>query len=295
LYKITVKYSEVQPERLVSSKRGLNLLNIHNSRSVLKKGKDKNDKEMKSTKLHIGTSGWSYKHWTEIFYPKDIKPEKYLEFYTARFDCVELNSSFYNLPLKTTVSGWLSRTPDTFRFCTKLSRFITHQLQLADTGGALQKYFDAFEVMKERLGPVLIQLPPGLSYDKSLIINFLDILKYNYSNYCFAVEVRNKSWINDSFFELLAQNGIAFVIADSGDRFPYYETVTAGFVYVRFHGHEQLYASEYSETDLKLYAGKIINWLDEDKEVWVFFNNDYHCFAIKNAERLIEIVNINLL
>lgn len=80
------------------------------------------------------------------------------------------------------------------------------------------------------------------------------------------------------------------MIADSGNRFPYYETVTADFVYLRFHGCEQLYASDYSETDLKLYAEKIINWLNENKEVWVFFNNDYHGFAVKNAEKLREIV-----
>jgi uncharacterized protein YecE (DUF72 family) len=258
----------------------------------LNKGTDIDNKKMKSTVLYIGTSGWSYKHWSEIFYPKDIKPDKYLEFYITKFTCVELNSSFYNLPLNTTVTGWMNRTPDTFKFCPKLSRFITHQMQLVNIEGALQKYFDVFEGMKERLGPVLIQLPPGLSYDKSLIINFFDIIKEKYRHYRFAVEARNKSWINDSFLDLLSQHGIAFVIADSGNRFPYYETVTAGFVYLRFHGPEQLYASDYSENDLKLYAEKIINWLDEDKEVWVFFNNDYHGYAIKNAGRLREIINL---
>jgi uncharacterized protein YecE (DUF72 family) len=240
--------------------------------------------------LNIGTSGWSYKHWSEIFYPKDIKPEKYLEYYITKFCCVELNSSFYNLPMKTTVSGWMNRTPDTFKFCPKLSRFITHQLQLVNIEGALQKYFDVFEGMKKRLGPVLIQLPPGLSYDKSLICNFLDLIKEQYSYYRFAVEVRHESWITDNFFDLLAYYGIAFVIADSGTRFPYYETITADFIYLRFHGREQLYASDYSETDLKQYGEKIKNWLDEGKEVWIFFNNDYHGFAVKNAQKLREIV-----
>ncbi len=246
---------------------------------------------MKSTEFYIGTSGWSYKHWSEIFYPKDIKPEKYLEFYTAKFTCVELNSSFYNLPLKTTVTGWMNRTPDSFKFCPKMSRFITHQLQLVNTEVALQKYFDVFESLKRKLGPILIQLPPRLSYDKSLICNFFDLIKEKYNQYRFTIEVRNKSWINNSFFDLLAQYGMAFVIADSGGRFPYYEAVTAGFIYLRFHGREQLYASDYSETDLRLYAEKIKNWLDEGKEVWAFFNNDYHGFAPNNADRLREIVN----
>lgn len=93
-----------------------------------------------------------------------------------------------------------------------------------------------------------------------------------------------------NFFDLLARCGIAFVIADSGNQYPFYETVTADFVYLRFHGREQLYASDYSEADLKLYVEKIINCLDEDKEVWVFFNNDFHGFAINNAVRLREMV-----
>jgi uncharacterized protein YecE (DUF72 family) len=248
--------------------------------------------EAKSKGLFIGTSGWSYRHWSEIFYPKDIKPDKYLEYYITRFTCVELNSCFYHLPLKTTVSGWMNRTPETFRFCTKLNRFITHELKLVNSEGALEKYFEVFENMKSRLGPVLIQLPPALSFDKTLIHEFLDIIKNQYSLYRFAIEVRHESWINDNFFDLLAHRGIAFVISDSGNRFPFYETVTANFVYLRFHGREQLYASDYSEADLKLFAEKIISWLDEDKEVWVFFNNDFHGYAVNNAVRLRDMIYI---
>jgi uncharacterized protein YecE (DUF72 family) len=246
---------------------------------------------MESPDLHIGTSGWSYKHWSGIFYPDNIKPDKYLEYYITKFSCVELNSSFYHLPLKTTVSGWITRTPDLFRFCPKLSRFITHQMQLVNIEEALNKFFEVFEGMKERLGPVLIQLPPGLSYDKSLICNFFNLIKEYYGQYWFAVEVRNKSWINDSFFDLLLGYGIAFVIADSGNRYPYYEAVTADIVYVRFHGREQLYASDYAETVLKQYGEKIRNWLVDGKEVWVFFNNDYYGFAVKNAVKLREIID----
>jgi uncharacterized protein YecE (DUF72 family) len=247
---------------------------------------------MKSADLYIGTSGWSYKHWAGIIYPKDIKPAKYLEYYITRFDCVELNSSFYNLPRETTVTGWINRTPDTFKFCPKLSRFITHQMQLVNIEGTLKRFLYVFDVMKNRLGPVLIQLPPGLSYNKSLIVNFFDLLKEQHDQYHFAVEVRNKSWIDDDFFSLLAQYEIAFVIADSGDRYPYYEAVTAGFVYLRFHGREQLYASDYNESVLKQYGEKIRNWLLEDRKVWVFFNNDYYGFAVKNAERLREIIDL---
>jgi uncharacterized protein YecE (DUF72 family) len=243
------------------------------------------------TPLFIGTSGWSYKHWADIFYPAHSKSEQYLEYYITQFDCVELNSSFYHLPLKATINGWMERTPPEFKFCPKLSRFITHQKRLINTEEALGKYFSLFDTMKSRLGPVLVQLPPGLKFERKLISDFLNLLHTYFSNYRFAFEVRHKSWIADEFFDLLTKYKMAYVIADSGRRFPYYEAVTADYVYMRFHGHEKLYASEYTEHDLVVYAEKIDTWLNTAKEVWVFFNNDFNGFAVKNAKRLKEIMN----
>ena len=239
--------------------------------------------------LHIGTSGWSYKHWSGIFYPEGTKPDKYLEFYASRFGCVELNSCFYHLPLKSTVAGWTRRTGADFRFCPKLSRLITHQMKLSGIHEPLHNFFSVFEGMKDRLGPILIQLPPGLVYDRSLIVNFLDLLNEKHHQYRIAFEVRNPSWINDEFLDMLSNTGAGFVIADSGGRYPYSEAVTADFVYLRFHGREQLYASDYSLDDLKYFAQRISIWLGEEREVWVFFNNDFHGFAIKNASQLIEL------
>lgn len=245
-------------------------------------------------KLHIGTSGWSYSHWSGIFYPKDIKPERYLEYYSTKFACVELNSCFYHLPLKTTVTGWTKRTEETFMFCPKLSRFITHQMQLVNIEEALHNFFCVFEAMKCRLGPVLIQLPPGLSFDKPLINNFFSLIREEYNQYRFAVEIRNKSWINEDFMDLLSEYGLAFVMADSGGRFPYFEAVTSDQVYLRLHGKEQLYASDYSDYDLRYYADKIVIWLNEGREVWVFFNNDFYGYAVKNGARLKEIIQLIL-
>jgi uncharacterized protein YecE (DUF72 family) len=247
---------------------------------------------MNSENLFIGSSGWSYKHWSGIFYPENLKPDKYLEYYTTRFSCVELNSCFYHLPLKKTVDGWINRTPDSFKFCPKLSRYITHQMRLYDVDEALTKFFSLFEGMKEKLGPVLVQLPPGLSFDEPRIVYFLELLKQQYNQYHYALEIRNKTWINDRFFDLLSHYGAAFVIADSGKRYPYYETVTTDFVYLRLHGREQLYASDYSENDLQQYAERIAVWLNDGKKVWVFFNNDFHGYAVKNAERLKEILQV---
>ncbi len=244
--------------------------------------------------LHIGTSGWSYKHWHGLFYPEDHKPAKYLEFYYTRFSCVELNSSFYHLPLKKTVEGWYKRTPDHFIFCPKMSRYITHQLRLKDPEDPLSRFFDVFEPLKPKTGPVLIQLPPGLPFEAERTRKFLQIVSETYSDYRFTIEIRHKSWINDEFFSMLRHTNIAFTLADSGGRYPWHEEITANFVYLRFHGNGQLYASDYSEPELDFYSVKIAQWLREKKDVWIFFNNDIHGYAIKNAERLSELVEAKI-
>ena len=146
--------------------------------------------------FHIGTSGWSYAHWKDVFYPEDIKPAGYLEFYLTRFNCVELNSCFYHIPRETTVEGWMQRTPGSFKFSLKLNRVITHQKRLADCQEALKRFFDVFERMRERLGPVLIQIPPDLSCDIPLLTDFLDLLEVHYRHFRFAIEVRSSnSWL----------------------------------------------------------------------------------------------------
>lgn len=244
---------------------------------------------MNEFKIHIGTSGWSYKHWQGIFYPDEVKSAKYLEYFINHFDCVELNSSFYHLPLKSTVEGWMKRTPETFIFCPKLSRYITHQLRLTKVEEPLERFFGIFDIMINRMGPVLIQLPPGLPFDYQRTSSFLEILTSGYGEYRYAIEIRHKSWINDEAFKLLEKYRIAFTIADSGERYPYYEQITTDFVYIRFHGNGQLYASDYSDAEMELYAGKIKEW-NKNKTIWIFFNNDVHGYALKNAMKLRELV-----
>jgi uncharacterized protein YecE (DUF72 family) len=241
---------------------------------------------MHGSGIHIGTSGWSYRHWSGVFYPPELKPDKYLEYYQSRFSCVELNASFYHLPREITVTGWMMRTPETFVFCPKMSRFVTHRLRLKDAAGSLERFFTVFAPLKLKTGPVLMQLPPSLTYDPALTEDFFSLLTEKYTEYRFAWEIRHASWLNAGFFNLLNRSNMGFVIADSGRRFPYHEAVTASFVYIRLHGREQLYASDYQDHDLSLLAQKIIGWHTEKKEIWVFFNNDFHGFAVKNAERL---------
>ena len=240
--------------------------------------------------LFVGTSGWSYMHWSGHFYPEELKPDRYLEHYLKQFSSVELNSSFYHLPGRSVTEGWVRRTPADFRFCPKLSRFITHIKRLKDCEEAVEKFFAAFEPMQDKMGPVLVQLPPGLEYDRKLAEGFFNLLKSEFGRYRFAVEVRNSSWIIDEFFGLLRDYKIALVTADSGGRFPGHEALTAGFAYLRFHGPDKLYASKYGEEGLRDHAASIRIWLGEGREVWAFFNNDFNGYAPQDAATLVKLI-----
>jgi uncharacterized protein YecE (DUF72 family) len=141
--------------------------------------------------------------------------------------------------------------------------------------------------LKEKLAVILIQLPPSLKYDPILISDFFGLLdkKFKYS-----IEIRNKSFINDNFFELLSKNNIAFCIADSAGRYPYHEAVTADFIYIRLHGYKKLYAGRYPLDELKKYSKKIQKW---GKETYVYFDNDFSGYAVINALELKKYLNEN--
>lgn len=240
------------------------------------------------SEFRVGTSGWSYRHWLGVFYPEGLKPAKFLEHYVKHFDCVELNASFYRLPQEKTVENWVRRTPEGFRFCLKLSRLITHRKRLVGVEEPLEAFFERFRALEEagKLGPVLVQLPPSLRFDSGMAESFFSLLRERYGQHRFALEARHASWFSEESLDLLKEHGIAHVIADSGGRFPYHEAITADFVYLRFHGPGQLYASDYPDDVLKEFAHKVVGWLRWGFEVWAFFNNDVGGYAVKDALKL---------
>jgi uncharacterized protein YecE (DUF72 family) len=241
-------------------------------------------------RLHIGTSGWSYKHWSGIFYPEEVKPAKYLEHYVTVFDCVELNASFYRMPNIKTVQGWARRTPASFRFCAKFSRFITHQKKLVDVAEPLERFLSVFDPLRDRLGPFLIQLPPSLRFDSDIAEAFLHLLSLHRNLGEFALEARHDSWFAPESLSLLRHYGIAVVIGDSGRRFAGAEVLTNSIVYLRFHGPDGHYHASYSTAALEAYARKILGWLAEGRQVWAFFNNDFNGHAVHNARELKALV-----
>jgi uncharacterized protein YecE (DUF72 family) len=240
--------------------------------------------------VFIGTSGWVYKHWKEIFYPGKMPASKWLHYYSSIFPVTEINNCFYRLPSQETVLKWMAEVPKDFLFCPKMSRFLTHMKKLRDPEEPLERFFSVFEVMKKQMGPVLIQLPHMVKFNYEITEHFYRLLKFEYGQYRFVMEVRHESWMEEKSLTLMTKYDIGFVISHSAGFFPYLEMVTAEDIYLRLHGPAELYASSYSDDELLSYAKKIRKWKKEGHKVWVFFNNDIHGYAVPNAQKLMQLV-----
>jgi len=236
--------------------------------------------------IRIGTSGWTYPHWKAVFFPADCPKPKWLEYYTEHFDTVELNATFYRLPKLKIFENWHARTPDHFLWAVKASKYITHTRRLKEADEPLERFYAASSGLKEKLGPILFQLPPSLPFDEKIFRRFCQTLEPSKR---YALEVRHPSWISDRVFTLLDDFKIAFCIAETADRYPFYEAVTTDFVYIRLHGSQKLYASDYSEKELEIWARKIKAW---GKDTYVYFDNDFGGYAVKNAKRLKDMLGI---
>jgi len=246
-----------------------------------------------SGKFHIGTSGWSYKDWIEIFYPKTLRSTDWLSYYARTFDCTEINSSFYRLPTKETVMNWLNKVPKSFLFCPKMSRYLTHIKRLKEPEEPLERFFSVFGPMKEQIGPVLIQLPKTVPFHYNIAEHFYTLLKEKYSSYEFAMEIRHESWMTEDSYTLMSQYDIAFVMSHSANHFPYAEVVTAKNIYFRFHGPGSLYNTKYHHATMKKYSRLFNNWLREGRDLWIFFNNDWFGYGIDNALTLRKYLEIS--
>ncbi len=230
--------------------------------------------------IRIGTSGWTYVHWKGILYPADIAQKRWFEYYTGFFDTVELNATFYRLFPEKTFLGWKEKAPENFRFALKLWRWITHRKRLVNVSEDVAVFCRRAEALGDRLGPILIQLPPGLRWSEEVSSGFLKVLP---SSFDWVFEVRNSTWLNATFFELLQDHNAALAYADH----PFVEMeadVAFGpVIYLRFHGAGQVYAGNYPDEQLRWWAKRIRKWAEHDKDVWVYFNNDLEGHAVRNA------------
>ena len=159
--------------------------------------------------VRIGTSGWHYKHWIGTFYPPKTPASKMLSYYCQHFDTVELNNTFYRLPVRTGLENWRASTPKNFIFAAKGSRFLTHMKKLKDPEPGLAKYFERVEVLEDKLGPILFQLPPGWQADAERFENFIDALP---AGHRYAFEFRNPTWDTQEIYSILRRKDIGYCI-----------------------------------------------------------------------------------
>ena len=234
-----------------------------------------------SKKIFIGTSGYQYKHWKGDFYPEDMPVSKWFDHYSKYFDTVEINNTFYKMADAETFADWRKAAPDNFCYSIKYSRFGTHRKKLKDPEGHVNYFMDRAVHLKEKLGPILVQLPPNW---KPNIERLEAFLKVTPKDLRWAVEVRDERWLSEELYEVLRKYNTALVIHDMIADHP--REVTADWIYLRFHGKN--YSGSYSKKQLDKIAEDIQDHKADGKDVYVYFNNDLGGHAIRNALSLKE-------
>lgn len=236
-------------------------------------------RRMPRSQLRIGTSGFDYAHWDGRFYPDDLPATRRLEFYARTFRAVELNVTFYRTPRARTFTAWRDTVPDDFRFAVKASRYLTHVRRLKEPRAPVEYLMDRVGRLDDRLGPVLLQLPP----DMRIELDRLDETLSAFGNKVrVAVEPRHASWFTDALCVLLARHGAALCLADRrGPVIPIRRT--ASWLYVRFHEGRASPPSCYGVQAMRTWAGRLVDTWPRPASGYVFFNNDAHACAVDNA------------
>jgi uncharacterized protein YecE (DUF72 family) len=280
----------------------------------------------------VGISGWTYPGWRGIFYPEGLAHRRELDFASRRMSSVEINGSFYSLQTPSSYAKWRDETPPGFVFAVKGGRFITHMKKLNDVEEPLANFF-ASGVLRlgDKLGPILWQFPQQLGFLEERFERFLELLPRTTGEAAelakrhgpklegrawtradadrplrHAFEMRHPAFFGPGFVRLLRRHGAALVFADTAQRWPYAEDLTADFVYVRLHGAEHLYASGYTDAQLDWWAERIRAWragaepadalrasgepppAAAERDVYVYFDNDAKVRAPFDALRLAE-------
>jgi len=237
--------------------------------------------------IYIGCSGFSFSDWKGNFYPSDLPQRKWLEYYCTIFNTVELNVTFYRLPLAKTFDKWHAETPPGFAFSLKGSRYITHIKRLLDPEEPLALFFQRALCLKEKLKVVLWQFSPRFKIDLERLKRFLELLgNYPVKN---TLEFRNESWMTKKVADLCAKHRVSLCMADWPE-FLADIPVAADFVYIRRHGERGNYATLYPKAALRKDASRIENYIKNRKDVFMYFNNDFQGYAPRNARELSEML-----
>jgi uncharacterized protein YecE (DUF72 family) len=246
----------------------------------------------------IGTSGWMYSDWNGVFYPEGVKSKDKLPYFATQFSSVEINSTFYHVPLESSVQNWHDITPANFKFAIKLNRYLTHTKRLVvddELDEQLHEFFRRISLLKEKLAAVLVQLPPSQRADTTRLEHLAQQVKLYEKEFSMrfrlAIEFRNASWFNEDTYAVMHRHNLANVINDSPNRWPASRAITADFSYIRLHGNRILYRSSYTDTELAQWAAFIKQAATQCDTVFAYFDNDNDAAAVGNARTLIDIIN----
>jgi uncharacterized protein YecE (DUF72 family) len=241
-------------------------------------------------RAYIGTSGWNYRHWRGNFYPDGLPSRQWLSFYATRFDSVEVNYTFYRLPSKEACAAWYQQTPENFRFVVKASRYITHIRRLRNAQDSWDDFLKRVAALKEKLGPILIQFPSNFRASETNLQSVDEFLGYagRDPSRRLAFEFRDRSCFEPEMLKILRRHRAALVVPHSS-RYPSPEvTATSDFVYFRFHGPKEMFASHYTDTALGNWARTMAAFLNRRRNVYVYFNNDAGGHAPRDAQTLLQ-------
>jgi uncharacterized protein YecE (DUF72 family) len=279
--------------------------------------------------VRIGISGWRYPPWRGVFYPPGLPQRSELAYAAAHLGSIEINGSFYSLQRPDSYRAWRADTPEGFVFSVKGPRFVTHMKKLAGVETPLANFFaSGVLALGDRLGPLLWQLPPNLGFDPDRLARFFDLLPRSTAAAArlaerhddkvpegraltttdadrplrHVLEVRHDSFVTPAFPQLLRAHDVGLVVADTAGRWPHLEDVTSDVVYVRLHGHGELYVSGYDDAQLDAWAAKVAAWAtgapppdgprltppapDRPRDVHVYFDNDVKVRAPFDAAAL---------
>lgn len=229
--------------------------------------------------IRIGTSGYQYTHWRNVFYPAEVPKSGWFEYYAERFDTVEINNTFYQLPPAQTFDNWKKRAPEDFCYAVKLNRYITHRKKLKAPKAALGKFLRRAERLRGTLGPILVQLPPNWDVNEDRLAKFLEAAPRKHR---WCVEFRDRRWLTDAVLALLRKHGAALCVHDMIENHP--QELTASWTYLRFHGKS--YGGSYQPEFLRGVAKRLQGYSHKGFDVYVYFNNDQGGHAAANARDL---------
>ncbi len=247
--------------------------------------------------IRIGTSGFSYKDWLGNFYPQFCPQADFLKYYTSRFDTVELDVTFYRIPSEAAIKKWYVTAPESFVFAAKFPQTVTHEGTPKSRIEFALQFVQAMRGLKEKLGPLLLQFPYGFKpTELPLLEQILDALPTDLQ---LCVEIRNRAWLQESFYAMLRKRGIALCLVEH-PWMPHYNVKTADFQYVRFLGDHKTLTEDFSyvrdpkEDVMRYWRDILASYREGGGASYVYFNNHFTGHAPTNAFRLMELLAAGL-